>query len=392
MGQLASQLFHGQVCVIPSLSQLQWADKRSRVHFKCAICIWNLLLSTVKMRSKELSLSVKQAIIRLKKQNKPIREIAKTLGVAKTTVWNILKRRNAPVSSATPKDPEDHGKQLWWMTEEFFPGEENTLHNSWPDQEHSPGGRCMCVKVNNQEKTSPSEYRGFTTRCKPLVSLKNRKARLEFAKRHLKKPSQFWNNILWQMRPRSTLYQSDGKRRVWRRKGIAHDPKHTTSSVKHGGGSVMAWACMPASGTGSLVFYWWCDCWQKQQDEFWSVSGNIICSYSAKCFRTHWTALHSADGQWPKAYCKSNQRVFEGKEVDCYAMAKSITWPESDWACIHLLKTKLKGKCPKNKQELKTVAVEAWQSITRDETQRLVMSMRSRLQAVIDCKGFATKY
>ncbi len=59
---------------------------------------------------------------------------------------------------------------------------------------------------------------------------------------------------------------------------------------------------------------------------------------------------------------------------------------------FHLLKTKLKGKCPKNKQELKTVAAEAWQSITRDETQRLVMSMRSRLQAVIDCKGFATKY
>ena len=57
-----------------------------------------------------------------------------------------------------------------------------------------------------------------------------------------------------------------------------------------------------------------------------------------------------------------------------------------------LLKTKLKGKCPKNKQELKTVAVEAWQSITRDETQRLQMSMHSRLQAVIDCKGFVTKY
>ena len=57
---------------------------------------------------------------------------------------------------------------------------------------------------------------------------------------------------------------------------------------------------------------------------------------------------------------------------------------------FQLLKTKLKGKCPKNKQELKTAAVEAWQSITRDETQRLVRSMRSRLQAVIDCKGFAS--
>ncbi len=93
--------------------------------------------------------------------------------------------------------------------------------------------------------------------------------------------------------------------------------------------------------------YWWCDYWQKQQDaEFWSVSGNIICLYSAKCFRTHWTALHSADGQWPKAYCKSNQRVFEGKEVDCYAMAKSITWPESDWACISLAEDKTEGKMP----------------------------------------------
>ena len=41
MGQLAAQLFHGQVCVISS--HLQGADKRSRVHFKYAICIWNLL-------------------------------------------------------------------------------------------------------------------------------------------------------------------------------------------------------------------------------------------------------------------------------------------------------------------------------------------------------------
>ncbi len=124
MGQLASQLFHGQLCVIPSLFQLQWADKRSRVHFKCAICIWNLLLSTVKMRSKELSLSVKQAIIRLKKQNKPIREIAKTLGVAKTTVWNILKRRNTPVSSATPKTRKTTENNCGGWPKNSVPGEE----------------------------------------------------------------------------------------------------------------------------------------------------------------------------------------------------------------------------------------------------------------------------
>ena len=115
MGQLAAQLFHGQVCVIPSLSHLQGADKRSRVHFKCAIRIWNLLLSTLNMRSKKLSLSVKQAIIRL------IREIPKTLGVAKSIVWNILKKKEHTGELSNTKRPGNHGKQLWWMTEEFFP-------------------------------------------------------------------------------------------------------------------------------------------------------------------------------------------------------------------------------------------------------------------------------
>ena len=59
--------------------------------------------------------------------------------------------------------------------------------------------------------------------------------------------------MLWTDETKINLYQNDGKRRVWRRKGRAHDPKQTTSSDKHGGGSVMAWACVAASGTGSLV-------------------------------------------------------------------------------------------------------------------------------------------
>ncbi len=50
------------------------------------------------------------------------------------------------------------------------------------------------------------------------------------------------------------LYLSDGKAKVWRENGTTKDPKHTASSVKHGGGGVMAWACMAVSGTGPLIF------------------------------------------------------------------------------------------------------------------------------------------
>ncbi len=41
---------------------------------------------------------------------------------------------------------------------------------------------------------------------------------------------------------------------MWRKKGTANDLKHTASPVKHGGGVVMAWTCMAASGTGPLNF------------------------------------------------------------------------------------------------------------------------------------------
>ncbi len=98
-----------------------------------------------------------------------------------------------------------------------------------------------------------------------------------------------------------------------------------------------------------------------------------------------WTMTQSILQKQPKSFWRERSGLL------CNGQVNHLTWIRFEHA-FHLLKTKLKGKYPKNKQELKTVAVEAWQSITRDETQHLVMSMRSRLQAVIDCKGFATKY
>ena len=45
-----------------------------------------------------------------------------------------------------------------------------------------------------------------------------------------------------------------GRLKYGERNLTAHDPKHTISCVKHGGGSFMMWACIVASGTGQSVF------------------------------------------------------------------------------------------------------------------------------------------
>ncbi len=159
------------------------------------------------MRSKELSLSVKQAIIRLKKQNKPIREIAKTLGVVKTTVWNILKKKERTSELSNTKRPGRPRKTTVVADRRILSLVKKTPFTTVGQIKNTLQEAGVCVS----KSTIKSEYRGFTTRCKPLVSLKNRKARLEFAKRHLKKPSQFWNSIYGQMRLRSTCTRVMGR-------------------------------------------------------------------------------------------------------------------------------------------------------------------------------------
>ncbi len=179
------------------------------------------MLSTVKMRSKELSLSVKQAIIRLKKTKQTHQRDSKNIRRGQTTVWNILKKKERTGELSNTKRPGRPRKTTVVDDRRILSLVKKTPFTTVGQIKNTLQEVGVCVsKSTIKRRLHQSEYRGFTTRCKPLVSLKNRKARLEFAKRHLKKPSQFWNNILWTDETKINLYQSDGKRRVWRRKEL----------------------------------------------------------------------------------------------------------------------------------------------------------------------------
>lgn len=78
-----------------------------------------------------------------------------------------------------------------------------------------------------------------------------------------------------------------------------------------------------------------------------------------------------------KHILKATQDYFKAKR--CFVMVTTY---------ISLAAGTTKGK---NKQELKTASVKAAQNITREETELLVMSMGSRVRAIIDCRRIATK-
>ncbi len=88
-----------------------------------------------------------------------------------------------------------------------------------------------------------------------------------------------------------------GKQKCGEKKGTANNPKHTVSSVKHGGGVVMAWACMAVSGTGPLIFT---DDLMYDDSSRMNLEGYktiLATNNSIKCHQIHWEVLHIASEQ-----------------------------------------------------------------------------------------------
>lgn len=76
----------------------------------------------------------------------------------------------------------------------------------------------------------------------------------------------------------------------------------TPHSVKHGGGSVLAQACMASNGTGSLVFI---DDMTKDRSSL--VNSEMYWDFLSAQIQTNaiWMVLHSTDGQGSKTMAQS---------------------------------------------------------------------------------------
>ncbi|CAJ0948004.1 unnamed protein product [Ranitomeya imitator] len=156
-------------------------------------------------------MQVKQAILKLRKQKKPIREIATILGVAKSTVWYILRKKESTGELINAKRPGRPRKTTVVDDRRIISMVKRNPFTTANQVNHTLQEVGVSIsKSIIKSKLHESKYRGFTAQCKPLISIKNKKARLDFAIKHLKKPVQFWKNILWTDETKINLYQRRG--------------------------------------------------------------------------------------------------------------------------------------------------------------------------------------
>ncbi len=120
------------------------------------------------MQSKDLSIQVKQTIVSLQKQNQSIREIAGTLGVAKSTVLvhsagkkertselSNIKRPGRPRRTTVVDD-----RRILSMVKK------NPFTTSSKEKNTLQGVDVSLSKSTIKRRLHESKYRGFTTRCK----------------------------------------------------------------------------------------------------------------------------------------------------------------------------------------------------------------------------------
>lgn len=151
-------------------------------------------------------------------------------------------------------------------------------------------------------------------------------ARKQFEKHtHQHKLVQFCIKALWTDEAKFNFNQNDGRN--------DSRPKAATSSVKHGAGFLMVWACTVWSWHTGI--YWWVHCWRSS-----GMNAGV-----ARCVKSHPMTFRHSAGQRSETYGQSKKKDAEHPGVvrrpyhihfsglnmkyDDFIWPSCLTWPQS---------------------------------------------------------------
>ena len=226
---------------------------------------------------------------------------------------------------------------------------------------------------------------GRVARKKPLFSKRNLVSRLKFAKQHVHKDLSFWQNVLWTDESMFNRFVSDGKQYVRRPQNQELSPRYTLKTVKHGGGNVVVWGSFSWCGVGPLHRIQGI----INQHIYKEILENVMLSYAEENLSLVWKFQQDKD---PKHTTKSVQMWFNAKKINVLewpAQSPDLNPIENLWEEVD---RSINRSTATNLDRLWIEIKAAWDAITPERCQKLISSMGCHCQAVIDSKGYPTKY
>ena len=244
------------------------------------------------------------------------------------------------------------------------------------------------VKVSRYTVTRRLHEAGLFGRVsskKPLISKKNRMARLKFAKKYRNWTFEDWKKIIFSDESKFNLFGSDGKRYVRRPIGSRNDVRYQTPTVKHGGGSIMVWGAFSAQGVGPLIQIEGLMTSVMYRD----ILNSHLLPYARSDMTRKWIFQHDNDPKHTSKLVKGWLSSKKIKVLDWPAQSPDLNPIEHLWAEVKCRIGRYKNS---NKAELFQILTEEWKKIPYDYITQLIESMPRRCAAVIAAKGMNTKY
>ncbi|GBL97334.1 Transposable element Tc1 transposase [Araneus ventricosus] len=205
---------------------------------------------------KEAIISIQKLTIFHYSRGKSVRNIAKLVNLSHSTVQYVIKRFKEE-NRIENKVSKDRPAKLTELDQRFIIRKfvkNPRLSALKASAEFNENFSTLISPETVRQVLRAAKLNGRSARRKFFVSAENRKLMLSFAKSMLNKPETYWNNVLFADESKYNIFGSDGRIMVWRRKNEELNPKNLVGTVKYGGGGVLVWGCMSASGLSNLVF------------------------------------------------------------------------------------------------------------------------------------------
>uniref|UniRef100_A0A8C5MHJ1 Transposase n=1 Tax=Leptobrachium leishanense TaxID=445787 RepID=A0A8C5MHJ1_9ANUR len=333
------------------------------------------------VKSREWSRKTREEVITLHRKGNGYKKIAKMLNKPRETIGSIICKFKAKGTVETL--PGCGRKKMLTLTAVRYLKRRVEKSPRVTAEELRKDLSDVGTEVSAQTIRRTLRNKGLharTPRHTPLLSPKNKKSRLQYAKSHVDKPQKFWDSVLWTDETKLELFGPMDQRYVWRRKNKAYEEKNTLPTVKHGGGSIMLWGCFASAGTGKL---------QRVQGTMNSLQyqeildDNVMQSVTNLRLGRRWTFQQDND---PKHTSKSTRAWLQIKGWNI------LEWPlqSPDLNPIENLWWDLKKavavRRSKNVTELEAFAHDEWAKIPVDRCKTLVSSYDSRLKSCYNCK------